>query len=183
MAGGVAEEAVEFLSPMEIAIGIDAIGAFVSVVVAFFVVGRVAPVLSFRWQKRALNLLLVAVVCFFVARILSLIERPLSLGPLEPLVEMTHVTVAVLLVLCVGFTGYSLRRSEKDEISSLRRSADTDYLTSLPNQAYFRRAAERRFALSRENGIPLSCVVLDIDDFKPYNDEFGHEVGYWLSSA
>ena len=83
----------------------------------------------------------------------------------------------VLVIVLAGLAVVTLYRSERGEVASLRRSADLDDLTSLPNRSFFRRAAERRYQLSRENNIPLSCVVMDIDDFKPYNDAFGHGVG------
>lgn len=34
-----------------------------------------------------------------------------------------------------------------------------------------------RRRLVGENDLPLACVILDIDDFKEYNDHWGHEVG------
>lgn len=83
----------------------------------------------------------------------------------------------MLVIVLVGMAVVTLYRSEREEVTSLRRSADLDDLTVLPNRAFFRRAAERRFLLSRENGIPLACIVLDIDDFKPYNDEYTHAAG------
>ena len=48
---------------------------------------------------------------------------------------------------------------------------------NLSNRSFFRRAATRRLALSKENDLPLACIVLDIDDFKDHNDRFGHEAG------
>ena len=83
----------------------------------------------------------------------------------------------VLMIACVGVAAYLLYKSEQHEISSLRRPSEVDDLTALPNRSFFRRAATRRISLSRENYIPLVCLVLDIDAFKPYNDDFGHEAG------
>ncbi|MGH3086608.1 MAG: GGDEF domain-containing protein, partial [Rubrobacteraceae bacterium] len=73
--------------------------------------------------------------------------------------------------------GHFLRRSETEEFVPLRRSANMDPLTSLNNQSYFRRAASRRLAQARIYGMPLSLAMLDLDDFKAYNDVFGHEAG------
>jgi hypothetical protein len=58
------EEAVEFVRATGLVVWIDATGALLSAVVALFVVRRAAPVLTLRWQKRALWLLLVVVACF-----------------------------------------------------------------------------------------------------------------------
>ena len=52
-----------------------------------------------------------------------------------------------------------------------------DDLTGLSSRAFFRRAAARRIELSKNNDLPLSCAVIDVDDFKPYNDRYGHQAG------
>jgi diguanylate cyclase (GGDEF)-like protein len=52
-----------------------------------------------------------------------------------------------------------------------------DDLTGLGSRSFFHRAAGRRIELYRRNGLPLACAVLDVDDFKSYNDRYGHEGG------
>ena len=53
----------------------------------------------------------------------------------------------------------------------------TDSLTSLLNRRAFDEALAREFALVRRYGHPLALIILDIDNFKSFNDNFGHEEG------
>jgi diguanylate cyclase (GGDEF)-like protein len=86
--------------------------------------------------------------------------------------------VAELVAVCsVGWAVRLLDRAEKEEVSSLRREANMDELTGLGNRSFFHRAAERRMELYERNALPLACAVLDVDDFKFYNDNYGHEGG------
>jgi diguanylate cyclase (GGDEF)-like protein len=61
--------------------------------------------------------------------------------------------------------------------AELRRLAVTDYLTGLAN----RRELERRLSVELERaaryGHSLSVMMLDVDDLKEVNDEYGHATG------
>ncbi len=59
----------------------------------------------------------------------------------------------------------------------MRRAANVDHLTGLGNRSFFHRAGERRVELYRRNGLPLSCIMLDIDQVKGLNDRYGHRSG------
>jgi diguanylate cyclase (GGDEF)-like protein len=86
--------------------------------------------------------------------------------------------VAELVAVCsVGLAVRLLDRAEKEEVSPLRREANMDELTGLGNRTFFHRAAERRLELYERNDLPLACVILDVDDFKFYNDTYGHQGG------
>jgi diguanylate cyclase (GGDEF)-like protein len=52
-----------------------------------------------------------------------------------------------------------------------------DELTGLYNFRYFRGALEREVHRARRYGVPLALVMLDIDDFKRFNDRHGHMAG------
>jgi diguanylate cyclase len=52
-----------------------------------------------------------------------------------------------------------------------------DSLTGLPNRRWFEDALERAAARARADSLPLSLLVIDIDNFKTFNDQFGHLVG------
>ena len=158
---------------------IEVISETVSIMVGtvvFFLVQRLIPGFGFLLQRRALRFILAAVLFFLAAQILALVETvfaPATSLTVTLLEDFAEVFVIVLAALAAVI----LYRSERQDIASLRRAADLDELTALSSRAFFRRAAKRRLTLSQENGLPLACIVLDIDDFKAYNDEFGHEAG------
>ncbi len=158
---------------------IEVISETVSIIVGtvvFFLVQRLIPGFGFLLQRRALRFILAAVLFFLAAQILALVETvfaPATSLTVTFLEDFAEVFVIVLAALAAVI----LYRSERQDIASLRRAADLDELTALSSRAFFRRAAKRRLTLSQENGLPLACIVLDIDDFKPYNDAFGHETG------
>ena len=68
--------------------------------------------------------------------------------------------------------------TEKKQLETeLQRLATTDELTESSNRRYFFECANREFEKAREQGTPLSFLMLDIDDFKAVNDTYGHQEG------
>ncbi len=71
-----------------------------------------------------------------------------------------------------------------DEITHLRRDLDTiraeslsDPLTGLGNRKFFDKTVRKNVALARELGAPMSLLMFDIDNFKSFNDNYGHLTG------
>ena len=60
---------------------------------------------------------------------------------------------------------------------SIEEKANTDQRTGLFNHSYFENMLENELAAARAEGTPLSLGLIDIDDFKKYNDRFGHLQG------
>lgn len=63
--------------------------------------------------------------------------------------------------------------------NKLRRSSITDYLTGLKNRDGFYEKVNKLIEAAREQQLPLELAILyiDLDNFKYYNDTFGHDVG------
>jgi len=60
--------------------------------------------------------------------------------------------------------------------STLQALSLTDPLTRLPNRRHLELHLEREFAAARR-GRRLSVVLFDLNDFKPFNDHYGHLAG------
>ncbi|MCL2459249.1 MAG: diguanylate cyclase [Desulfobulbus sp.] len=68
--------------------------------------------------------------------------------------------------------------TERQEAAELiRYMANHDPLTNLPNRNYFRRRLPQAISLARRLGRILCLLFIDLDRFKPINDQFGHGVG------
>ncbi len=63
------------------------------------------------------------------------------------------------------------------ELDTARKEALTDGLTSLANRKSFDTEIRRIATESVETGTDFSLVMLDIDHFKSFNDNYGHQVG------
>ncbi|WP_448549179.1 EAL domain-containing protein [Thalassotalea fusca] len=61
----------------------------------------------------------------------------------------------------------------KETEAELRKLANSDTLTGLPNRSYFQ---ANQFKLVK-NKTPHALLVFDLDNFKKVNDSMGHEVG------
>jgi two-component system cell cycle response regulator len=59
----------------------------------------------------------------------------------------------------------------------LQEAALTDALTGLPNRRYMIERMQQEWAASSRNKRPVTCIVIDVDQFKHINDSHGHDVG------
>jgi diguanylate cyclase (GGDEF)-like protein len=60
---------------------------------------------------------------------------------------------------------------------ALRDLAMADPLTGLANRRSLESMLKVRIADADRTGQPISCLMLDVDHFKRFNDQFGHEAG------
>lgn len=62
-------------------------------------------------------------------------------------------------------------------IRELEKLATEDDLTNLKNRRYVREFLRQITDRARKENVRVTLLVFDIDDFKHYNDEYGHSVG------
>jgi diguanylate cyclase (GGDEF)-like protein len=59
----------------------------------------------------------------------------------------------------------------------LAEAAVSDSLTGLKNRRHFHETLDSTFSFATRHGLTLSVVMLDVDQFKAYNDVYGHPAG------
>jgi len=78
----------------------------------------------------------------------------------------------------VNFVGiFSDITHSKEQQQKLEQMAHYDVLTKLPNRALFYDRFVQAVAHSKRTQTLLAICFLDLDDFKPVNDTYGHNVG------
>lgn len=65
----------------------------------------------------------------------------------------------------------------KIKTDMLEKMSMQDGLTEIPNRRFFQENLAREWSRCMRNGLPLSLLIMDIDNFKPYNDNYGHGAG------
>jgi diguanylate cyclase (GGDEF)-like protein len=89
------------------------------------------------------------------------------------------VFLAMTLVIGLLLTSVlenSFRKSFQLEQALLRESR-TDSLTNVPNRRSLEELATHALQQAKRSQQPVSLLLIDIDHFKPVNDEYGHDVG------
>lgn len=77
-----------------------------------------------------------------------------------------------------GTLGVLRDMTEKIKLEQeLRGLSITDGLTGLYNQRHFYRELEKEMERSKRQGVALSLLLFDLDEFKTYNDTHGHLEG------
>jgi diguanylate cyclase (GGDEF)-like protein/hemerythrin-like metal-binding protein/PAS domain S-box-containing protein len=72
---------------------------------------------------------------------------------------------------------------QKQIEEQIQHLASYDNLTNLPNRALFTDRIERALLSAQRHGFKMAIFFIDLDQFKPINDERGHDVGDWLLQA
>jgi len=86
------------------------------------------------------------------------------------------LSLAVLVWLMVTARARALRYAAR-MTEELRLMAQQDPLTSLPNRALFTDRLMNQIAWAHRHDVRFAMIFLDLDNFKPINDTYGHGVG------
>ncbi len=72
----------------------------------------------------------------------------------------------------------ALERAEwQERATEFQLMSITDALTTLPNRRYLEERLAEEVSRSKRHEFPMSFLMIDIDDFKAYNDKNGHQAG------
>lgn len=97
-----------------------------------------------------------------------------ALVPALDAISLTTIFVTLIATSTFAYAFAYLTRGQRDQLLTLARK---DPLTGVGNRrALDEKLAEVCAAQTRAD-VPASLILLDVDNFKEYNDEFGHAAG------
>jgi len=97
--------------------------------------------------------------------------------------EATKWAWVTMINLCVAAIGIFLMKTIRQREEDLKKLVVKDNLTALYNRAYFFFRLNSEFQRAKRYNRPLSLLVIDLDNFKRVNDQYGHLVGDQLLAA
>jgi diguanylate cyclase (GGDEF)-like protein len=83
----------------------------------------------------------------------------------------------IVLFALVALRMFDLVGQVQDKARQLDAVAHIDALTTLPNRRAWDLELTRRIAAARRHGSPVVVAILDLDHFKKFNDQHGHQGG------
>jgi diguanylate cyclase (GGDEF)-like protein/PAS domain S-box-containing protein len=101
---------------------------------------------------------------------MSRLNQDSSEAALPKPLELTLLAGSMAERLALALADMNLRET-------LRAQSIRDPLTGWYNRRYMEETLEREIRRAARNKGPLAIIMLDIDNFKEFNDSFGHEAG------
>lgn len=86
-----------------------------------------------------------------------------------------RIAIALFVLLSAIALVYAINQIRRNR--QLHRLAMTDELTQVHNRRSILAHAQQQRLRLRQHNTPLTLLLLDIDHFKYFNDQFGHEAG------
>ena len=103
------------------------------------------------------------------------------LEPINPLPEMAFIIIIYIFAVYISKYVSNKIYEKQEELNLLYEKAYylsiTDRLTGLYDQTYFRIAASDAIEIAQENHNELAIIMMDLDNFKEFNDSNGHLLG------
>ena len=150
-------------------------------------------------RNELIGIFVVALICTIIMVFFEGLERLYIFTSKADHFPFGEFAVFFPAFLAIGFVYFSYRRVRELESEITRRLklemalresekkykdlSITDDLTELYNVRYFEDRLNGEIDRTTRYGRPLSMILLDIDDFKNYNDSYGHTEGNKVLSA
>ncbi|GEM_PF-865377 len=90
--------------------------------------------------------------------------------------EAALISISVVLIsVFLAFIVTNLVMNQKFKLNrQLEEQSTRDGLTGIPNRRYFNEHLDIEWRRAMRSSKPLSLIMVDIDNFKAYNDTYGH---------
>ncbi len=123
------------------------------------------------------SVIIVTIIATFLSFGISSSINFLRQGDLFNSTSVNAIIIPLILTPLIAASFFRLL-FRLDEVScKLEELSYTDELTKAHNRRYFFEKLNQEFSRAKRYNQVFSIIMLDIDDFKLVNDEFGHPVG------
>lgn len=129
------------------------------------------------WEQPFLRPTSIRVIALTVGVLTAPILTLLVVWPDERQVERLLAVSSIAVILLAVLRIRGLLVTVEAQANQLGRQARTDGLTGLPNRRTLDYEVERVVQQTSDAGQPLTVAMLDLDRFKSFNDQFGHQAG------
>ena len=135
-----------------------------------WLVGIVIIAFSF-WRAQSVSTSEITIHPVFIALSIFISPTLLALMALRPGIFSIYILIPTIATLFLGFIRMTIVIRQARNLGEEKVLARTDELTGLPNR---RRLVAELETFSQVEG---ALLLLDLNEFKPVNDQHGHEVG------
>lgn len=152
-----------------------AFGAFLylnlRIVLFAYVPSWVILVVTFAWTQPNVALAVEDVINVTFMTVLAVVLSQVSYS--TRIKEFLHLR----LIQLQGRQLEQINAQLAESNGRLRRLSFVDSMTGVPNRRYFDKYLDREWARAKRERSSIALVMLDIDRFKEFNDEYGHQAG------
>lgn len=96
--------------------------------------------------------------------------------PTQQLLALATILLAILLGVAARFVNQLLDDLNTAKLQ-MQEQAHTDPVTQIPNRRFFDSVFKTEWRRAAREGKTLSLLMIDVDNFKRYNDHHGHHAG------
>jgi diguanylate cyclase (GGDEF)-like protein len=126
--------------------------------------------------QKLIAIIYCSTLVFLVARAIYAAQYEMELRLSSTEFFNVGLFLMLYIVMFAGGTGFILLDKEKMD-REIQKAAYFDCLTQIINRRTFIERSRDIMSLCARKGEMISCLMIDIDDFKKINDEHGHHVG------
>ena len=106
---------------------------------------------------------------------------PLVYEKESDLIWFWYLSALVIFIFSIFIIRYVYLLKANQKLTNMQEKLEQlsmrDTLTGLPSRYYFTELLDKEWARSRQSMLPLSVVIIDIDHFKHFNDQYGRLAG------
>src|ERR687890_2906509 len=152
--------------PQILEVGFQFLSVAVGLIVLLLAL-RIAPTLTLSSHRHTMQIFVIVAIVVVSSEFMGVLA---PFFRASTFVDVAEEFAELVAISSVGLALYLTNRAEREEIASLRRSANVDELTNLSSRSFFHRAASRRVRPSHKKKLPPACALVAVDDFQAYKD-------------